>query len=311
MTDKTHRALVTGSTGFVGRRLVARLKRSGYAVRTISRHGGDDADSVQFDLMNGELPAETFDDVDVVFHLAGYAHDLRDESEAEVAYRNLNVEATRKLVEQSAASGVSAFVYVSSVKAGGSDSKGEPGTCIAEDDSGAPEGLYGRTKREAEEIVLRVGEGSEMFVSVVRPTLVYGPGVKGNLAAMRTWIQRGVFPPLPETGNRRSMVHVEDLCEALMLASGEPRARGGIFNVTDGQLYSSAQIYAAMCHAVGKMPPSWSVPRSLFDLLARLSPRLEFRVNKLLGDECYSSARLEALGFKARFTLWNIDESID
>ena len=142
-----------------------------------------------------------------------------------------------------------------------------------------------------------------MHVSIIRPSLVYGPGVKGNLAIMRSWVEKGWFPPLPETGNRRSMIHVDDLVRALLLVAVDDRANGEIFIATDGVPQSSRKIYEAICQQVDKSVPSWSVPKFLFDGVASVSPRFRYKVEKLLGDECYSSAKLESLGFKAERTL--------
>jgi len=146
-----------------------------------------------------------------------------------------------------------------------------------------------------------------MHVVIVRPALVYGPGVKGNLQLMRSGIEKGWFPPLPETGNRRSMIHVDDLVQALLLVAEDERANGEIFIASDGIAYSSREIYEALCHSVGKAVPSWSVPKIVFNWAGNLNPRIRYKVDKLLGDEYYSSAKLERLGFRAERTLtdWN------
>ena len=138
-----------------------------------------------------------------------------------------------------------------------------------------------------------------MHVSIVRPSLIYGPGVKGNLAIMRSGIEKGWFPPLPETGNRRSMIHVDDLVRALLLVAEDDRADGEIFIATDGVPHSSRKIYEAICQQVDKTVPRWSVPKFLFDGVASVSSRFRYKVEKLLGDEYYSSAKLESLGFRA------------
>ncbi|MBT3404529.1 MAG: hypothetical protein HN421_12605, partial [Gammaproteobacteria bacterium] len=111
------------------------------------------------------------------------------------------------------------------------------------------------------------------------------------------------FPPLPETGNRRSMIHVDDLVRALLLVAEDERANGEIFIATDGVPHSSREIYEAMRQVAGKAAPGWSVPKFLFELAGLVSPRIRYKVDKLLGDEYYSSERLEALGFKAEHSL--------
>ena len=148
-----------------------------------------------------------------------------------------------------------------------------------------------------------------MNVSIVRPSLVYGPDLKGNLCMMMSRIEKGWFPPLPEIKNRRSMIHVDDLVRVLLLVAKDERANGEIFIATDGNPYSSREIYDAMCHVLKKPVPKWSVPKFLFDIIGLMSPSLQFKVDKLLGDECYSSDKLQSLGFKARRSLREMNET--
>ena len=176
-------------------------------------------------------------------------------------------------------------------------------------DQFAPDGIYGRTKREAEIQLLEIGRNSGMNVSIVRPSLVYGPDVKGNLCMMMSWIEKGWFPPLPKVKNRRSRIHVDDLVRVLLLVDQEERANGEIFIATDGIPYSSREIYDAMCHVLKKPVPKWSVPRVIFDIVSRMNSRLRYKVDKLLGDECYSSDKLQTLGFKAQLSLREMNET--
>jgi len=148
-----------------------------------------------------------------------------------------------------------------------------------------------------------------MDVSIIRPSLVYGPDVKGNLQLMLEGVKEGWFPPLPKTGNRRSMIHVDDLVRAIIMVTEDKRANGEIFIVTDGLPYSSREIYHVMCKISGKSIPKWSVPKVLFDIASLVSPRVKYKINKLLGDECYSSAKLEALGFKPKKSIRDMNET--
>ena len=120
---------------------------------------------------------------------------------------------------------------------------------------------------------------------------------------MLSGIDKGWFPPLPEVGNRRSMIHVDDLVRALLLVAENERAHGEIFIATDGHSYSSRKIYEAMCHVLGKPEPCWSVPKIIFDFVALMHPRVRYKIDKLLGDECYSSKKLQSLGFRAERTI--------
>jgi len=114
---------------------------------------------------------------------------------------------------------------------------------------------------------------------------------------------------LPETGNKRSMIHVDDLVLAILLVANDDRANGEIFIATDGAPHSSREIYNAMCSALDKSIPKWSIPKFLFDMASLINPRIKYKLNKLLGDECYSSTKLEALGFKAQKTLKDMNKT--
>jgi nucleoside-diphosphate-sugar epimerase len=294
---------MTGATGFIGQRLIKAVSGE---IRVLSRINQPNFETVVCDLQSEVIPNNALDGVDTVFHLAGFAHDMRDASKISDLYYKVNVNATVQLANLAVKSGVKRFVFVSSVKAGGSPPLG---TCANEKDLKNTEDVYGKTKRESELKLLEIGQVSGMHVSIIRPSLVYGPNVKGNLQLMLSGIEKGWFPPLPETGNRRSMIHVDDLVRAILLVAEDKRANGEIFIATDGTPYSSREIYDAMCKILGKPASKWSVPKALFDIASLASPRIKYKINKLLGDECYSSAKLEGLGFKAKKSLKDINET--
>ena len=296
--------LITGATGFVGQRLINALMSKGHKVIPVSRNPIPSLETIICDFESSNLSKVHLRSVDVVFHLAGIAHDLNSISEDESLYHKINVDATIKLTELAIISGVKKFVFVSSVKAGGRSDK-----CMNELDQHEPEGIYGKTKREAELKLLEIGQKSEMHVSIVRPSLVYGPDVKGNLKLMMEGVNKGWFPPLPNVSNSRSMIHVDDLVQALLLVSNDIRANGEIFIATDGKSYSSRDLYEAMCYALGKSIPKWNVPVFLFEIAALLSSNMKHKVDKLLGDEYYSSEKLESIGFKAQRTLREMNET--
>ena len=288
---------VTGSTGFIGKQLVDKIEGE---IRVLSREPHPQYETIICDLASDMIPRASIDGVDTIFHLAGVAHDKRDASKIESHYRAVNVDATVRLAELAVASGVKRFIFVSSVKAGG---PAVVGHCMTEVDQREPEDIYGKTKREAEVRLLEIDHLSGMHVSIVRPSLVYGPGVKGNLRLMQAGIKKGWFPPLPEVNNRRSMIHVDNLVKALILVSEDDRTNGEIYIATDDQPYSSREIYEASCAIMGKPVPKWHLPRIAFDILSHLSPRLRYKVGKLFDDECYSSKKLQSLGFNPQRSL--------
>lgn len=298
-------SFISGGSGFVGRRLISALQERQIDVRLLSRNQ-QNADTVVCDLNTESIPRGALAGVDTVFHLAGVAHDMRDASKIEDLYYQVNTRATIQLANLAVRSGVKRFVFISSVKAGG---KPPPRKCANEEEQRDTKSIYGKTKREAEIRLLEIGKESGMHVSIIRPSLVYGPNVKGNLQLMLDGIKAGWFPPLPEIDNRRSMIHVDDLVRAILLVSEDKRANGEIFIATDGRPYSSREVYSTMCNIAGRSIPKWSVPKMLFDLASLASPRMKYKINKLLGDECYSSVKLEGLGFKAKKSLEDMNET--
>jgi len=298
--------LVTGATGFVGQHLIECLKLDGYKIKAIARKLIPGVDTVICDFLKDDIPDNALKGIDIVFHLAGYAHDLKSESGIEQTYQKINVNVTADLLSLSAKHNVKKFIFVSSVKAGGNPVRGE---CAAEKDQNDPAGIYGKTKLEAELKVLEAGRKSDIHVSILRPALIYGPKVKGNLQLMMQGIKKGWFPPLPDVGNKRSMIHVDDVVQALLLLVNIQQANGEIFIATDGRTYSSRNIYETMCRVLGKSIPNWSVPKFLFSAIALISPNLSYKMDKLLGDECYSSEKLQSLGFKAQKELKQMNET--
>lgn len=296
------RALVTGATGFIGEKLLGAIKDE---VHVLSKNKHKKYPTIICDLARDEVPIDSLRGIDVIFHLAGIAHDVDVDIDCEL-YQRINVDATVRLFKVAAQSSVKKFIYISSVKAGG---RSNSGVFLDEYTQNSFDGVYGKTKREAELSLLDVAKTSNMHVSIVRPSLVYGPNPKGNLKSMLLGIKNGWFPPLPETGNCRSMIHVDDLVRAILLVAKDKRANREIYIATDGLPYSSRDIYNTMCNMVGRPIPKWSVPKILFDLASLMSSNIKYKINKLLGDECYSSNKLEALGFQATKSLKDMNET--
>jgi UDP-glucose 4-epimerase len=299
------RCLVTGANGFIGQYLCQSLNEHGYTIRVLSRHGDNRwPDEVSLDLSSTNWPVNPCEGIDVVFHLAGKAHALVEVVQDAEEYWRINTEGTRKLLEAAQQAKVKCLVFVSSVKAVG-DCDRQP---MDETVSVAADTAYGQSKYAAEQLVLYGGYVPHPVV--IRPCMVYGNSDKGNLPRMIKAIRRGVFPALPELHNRRSMLHVEDLVDATLLAAKTSEAAGQIYIVSDGQHYSTREIYDWIRIAWGKSPSSLSVPVGLMQALAKVGDgigRLRGRrfffdsdaLDKLVGSAWYSSAKIEhELGFK-------------
>ncbi len=303
-------SLVTGSTGMLGKPLCRTLHSHGWRVVAVTRmqEAGPWDESIRADLTSHEnflIPS----DIDVVFHLAGKAHALNETKQDEKEYFQINTEGTRRVLEAAKSSGVRRFVFFSSVKAmneGGSECLDEASPCL-------PVTPYGKSKLEAERLVL---EGNYVPEPVVlRLSMVYGPSPKGNLPRMIEAVARGRFPPIPEFGNRRSMVHVEDVVQAAILAAQRPEAAGKTYLVTDGQPYSTRELYEWICQALGKPIPGWRIPAVVFRGLAKIGDtigtlrgrRFMFdsdTLEKLAGSAWYSSQKIEQeLGLRAHHHL--------
>lgn len=258
-------ALVTGASGFMGRVLCARLQRGGALVRALGRRRAEGPwdEFVTYDLPGDGSPSAAVAEVDTVFHLAGKAH-VEPRGIDDPEQRAVTVDGTRRLLDAAVTAGVTRFIFMSSVKANG---HGDRPTGNEWDRQAGS--AYGRAKREAEQLVVAAGARSGMHTTVLRPSLVYGPGWKGHLERMFRAVDAGWFPPPPPIANRRSMVHVSDVATAALLAAERPGANGRTYCLSDGESYSTRRVYEAMCRVLGRRVPRWHVPVVLLRAAAR------------------------------------------
>lgn len=303
-----NQCLITGFTGFIGKYILQALMRDGLSIHGLSRSKAIDKSYPRIELTHGDLTrpesiAGVARGIDTIIHVAGHAHTYRADAGV---HRQTTLEGTRNLLADAERHGVRRFVFISSVKA-----MPDPGKrCLDETAQENPADEYGLSRRQAEELVLATGRRTGMHVVILRPALVYGPGCKGNLAGMLRWIDKGLFPPVPETGNRRSMVDVRDLVSAVLLAVNRNAASGGTYIITDGVDYSTRRIYLSMCSALGKRSAAWSVPPWLLRTLGKVGdissktlgrPVLfdSTACSRLLDSACYRSVYAEdKLGFR-------------
>ncbi|MEY4489666.1 MAG: hypothetical protein RIQ79_2174, partial [Verrucomicrobiota bacterium] len=263
------KVLVTGARGFVGRPVVAALRASGCevrgAVRSAPADAGAGAAAGYCEVVAGELGPDTdwstaLAGVEVVVHLAARVHQMSDRAADPLAeFRRVNVEGTRRLAEQAAAAGVRRLVFVSSIKVNGEGTEG--GVAYMENDSPAPEDPYGVSKWEAEQALKTVGVATGLEVVVLRPPLMVGKGVKGNLASLTGAIRRGM--PLPFgaiTSNRRSLLDVRNLADVIVLCAAHPKAAGEVFLVSDGVPVSTAELARHLGRVAGRAPVLIPVP---------------------------------------------------
>lgn len=261
------KALVTGATGFIGTRLCQLLKQQRIEVTAVGRKKAEGTwdHFVECDLADS-LENLDLTGIDVVFHLAGKAHALSEFREEKDAYYKINVEGTSRLMEKAVRANTSRFIHFSSVKAmGEGNADYENSEPINENFRLVPAGPYGQSKLEAEKRVLEACP--TIGATIIRPTMVFGPGAKGNLEKMIQAIRRHRFPPLPEFNNQRSMVHVDDLCEIAYLASINDCAIGKTYIAADEHSYSTREIYELICSALEKKPNKYQIPITLLKSL--------------------------------------------
>lgn len=315
-----YKIAVTGASGFIGAYLVSDLSKRGIEASVLTRRSVDTQALPHLNYHPGDLlqPGslrQVVKGADVVLHLAGYAHASGRPNYSEITrHHKINLEGTQNLFRCAAEAGVRRFVFVSSVKAGGEHIH----ECLDESSALMLRDHYGSIKRETEDWLFEEGRHRDLEISVLRPALVYGAGVKGNLAAMLRALDRGWFPPMPETHNIRSMVCVHDVVTALLSAATRPEATGQVCILTDGEEYSTRRIYNEMSVALSRPIRNWSLPvpllRSIGLLgdLAEVLMRRQFPVNsrsivRLLNSACYKSIRAEeVLQFRPQYKLTDI-----
>ena len=266
------RVLVTGATGFVGAALVPALQARGWRVRAAVRSPGRTAAGEE--TVVGSL-GEPFDwapalhGVDRVVHLAARVHVMQDSASDPLAeFRRANVAGTLALARAAADAGVRRFVFVSSIKVNGEGTR--EGVPFTADDPPAPVDPYGVSKREAEHGLFEIGRDTGMEVVVVRPPLVYGPGVKANFQAMMRWLMRGVPLPLGAVRNRRTLVGIDNLVDLIATCLEHPAAAGEVFLAGDDEDLSTSELLRRLASALGVRARLLPVPVALLEAAAAL-----------------------------------------
>ncbi|MGC2968175.1 UDP-glucose 4-epimerase family protein [Paraburkholderia aspalathi] len=303
----TQRVLITGANGFVGRAVSRALLQRGDSVVGVVRRPQTSVEGVRewlfdandFEGIDQRWPVATR--CDAVIHLAARVH-MKHETTADpiAAYRATNVTGALRVAAAARRAGARRFVFVSSIKAVGESSAGRP---ITEADEPAPTDPYGISKLEAERALIDYGRESGLEVVIVRPPLVYGPGVRANFLQLMSAIANGVPLPLGSIAARRSLLFVDNLADALVHCTTDPRAVGETFHVTDGRDLSVSELARALAtqlHAPARLIP---VPVGLLSLAGRLTGR-SAQVDRLIGELRLDSSHIrERLGWYPPYTV--------
>lgn len=274
--------LVTGATGFVGSALVRRLaleRRSSKVVAAVRRIDIQWPEKIR-SVHVGELSLTTdwraaLQGVHVVVHCAARAHIMNDISADPLTeFRRVNVDGTKNLALQAAAEGVKRFIYLSSVKVNGELTVlGKP---FAADDEPAPKDPYGLSKYEAELQLHQIASETGMELVIIRPPLVYGPGVKANFQSMMRWLSHGLPLPLAAvTKNRRSLVALDNLVDLIITCLDHTAAANQTFLVSDNEDLSTVSLLRRMGELLGRPACLLYVPNLLLKMLAVVVNRFE------------------------------------
>lgn len=299
--------LITGADGFVGSALCNRLSNEAVPSRGAARRLKAPLDSDQHMVAVGDISAETdwssaLQDVTEVVHLAARVHLMNESSPNPLAeFRRVNVEGTASLARQAAAHGVSRFVFLSSIKVNGElTGAGQPFTAT---DVPSPEDPYGVSKCEAERRLWQIATETGMEVVVLRPPLVYGPGVKGNFIRLMRVIDKQLPLPLGAIQNQRSLIYLDNLVDAIRVCLTHPKAKGKTFLVSDGEDVSTPGLIRRIAAALGRKPLLLPVPVSWMRWAGAFLGK-KAAVDRLLGSLCVDMTPLrEELGWNPPYTM--------
>ena len=263
--------LVTGANGFIGTQLSETLANSGHQVRNTARSIAPNSlitsEMITCDLESADNLDHLTTGCDAIVHLAGRAHVMSDDpATSESLYLSANVVVTRRLAQSAARTGVKRMILMSSVKVNGESTTID--SPFTSQDTPNPQDPYGRSKTQAEQTLWDVALTSGLEGVVIRPPLVYGPGVRANFASLIGIVDRGIPLPLGSIRNKRSFVSVDNLIDCIATALQSPNAGGQTFLVSDGQDLSTPELIRAIASSLHKSPMLIPIPTALLKLAA-------------------------------------------
>ena len=291
--------LITGVHGFVGTNLVKALSREHtiYGLDIISPTKEGVKYTFSWDYLDKE---DGIPEVDAIIHLAGKAHDTKNQSAADV-YFKVNTELTKKIYDYYLKSKAKKFIFFSSVKAAADRVEGE---YVDENVVPSPKGPYGESKIAAEEYIRskedeRMKAGKETYI--LRPCMIHGPGNKGNLNLLYGVVKKGIPWPLGAFENKRTFTSIDNLCFIIKGLLTE-NVESGIYNINDDEAVSTNELIDIICSAMGKKAHIWRIPRGLMEGVAKIGGALHLplnaeRLQKLTENYVSSNAKIKnALG---------------
>lgn len=269
--------LITGSNGFVGHFLAHYLSDAEHDVIHTYRRlqdGLDTGNASHFAV--GDIDAQTdwklaLGCVDIVVHLAARVHVMQEtHTDPLQAFRSVNTSGTLNLARQAVIAGVKRFVYLSSIKVNGEQTFDTP---FFADDELNPQDPYALSKFEAEQQLLALGTETGLEIVIIRPPLVYGPGVKGNFSRLIKLVEKSIPLPFSRINNSRSLVNIQNLCSLIQVCLSHPKAAGEVFLVSDGQDISTSELFEIIAKALDKKSRIFYLPKLWIYFASRLLNR--------------------------------------
>lgn len=272
--------IITGASGFVGQNLINHIDR-------------ENLGEVQSLSLRNPLPQSL--EGDVLIHLAGKAHDIKNTSDAS-EYFYVNEQLTKELFDLFLQSDVRDFIFMSSVKAIADTVEG----VLHEDTPAAPQTAYGQSKHKAEQYLLSQPLSAKKRLFILRPCMIHGPGNKGNLNLLYQLVNKGIPYPLGAFDNRRSFLSVDNLCFIIEKIITQPSLSGGVYQVADDKPLSTNELIRLISEASQQKARIWAVPRKLIKFIANIGDALHFplnsdRLSKLTDNYIISNAKVKEL----------------
>lgn len=300
------RILITGANGFVGQSLCVEALRRGLHVKGARRTAGElpaGVEPVVIGPLDGKTDwSEALRGVDVVIHLAARVHVMKDTAADPLAeFLKVNLQGTEQLARQAARAGVKRLVYVSSIKVNGERTpEMRP---FVETDEPAPQDAYGISKWQAEQSLRRISSETGLEVVIVRPPLVYGPGVKGNFIRLLAAVDKGIPFPLAGANKPRSMIYVGNLVDVLIACATHPGAHNQIYLVSDGQDVSAAELAKFISLGLGRPNRWFHFPLSWLRAAGKILGK-SGQIERLITPLCIDSGKIRReLGWSPPYTL--------